>query len=77
MNNLDEVLDLIAQERKFQDNKWGSQRHLHNDVWNRILGEEVGEVAKALNEQESIEALKKELVQVAAVATAWVEALSE
>lgn len=65
----------IHAERERQDMKWGSQRHLHDDVWNRILGEEVGEVAKALNEQEPIENLRAELVQVAAVCVAWIEAL--
>lgn len=40
-----------------------------------ILVEEVGEVAKALNEGVTIKELRAELVQVAAVAVAWVESL--
>lgn len=39
-----------------------------------VLLEEVGEVAKAINERNRAE-MKKELVQVAAVAVAWLEAL--
>lgn len=42
-----------------------------------ILGEEVGEVCRALNDGESVEALQAELVQVAAVAVAWAEALEQ
>ena len=69
------MLDAVFAERKRQDEKWGSQRHLPNDTWNRILGEEVGEVCKALNDNEPVENLRAELIQVAAVAVAWAEAL--
>lgn len=40
-----------------------------------VLGEEFGEVSKAINEQQSIEELKSELIQVAAVCVAWLESL--
>lgn len=40
-----------------------------------VLVEEVGEVARAICERDP-EAMREELVQVAAVAVAWVEALS-
>ncbi|NBW23500.1 MAG: hypothetical protein EBR82_87720 [Caulobacteraceae bacterium] len=40
-----------------------------------ILVEEVGEVARAINDGDP-EHMREELVQVAAVAVAWVEALS-
>lgn len=40
-----------------------------------ILTEEVGEVAKALLDGEPLENLRAELVQVAAVAVAWLESL--
>ena len=39
------------------------------------LVEEVGEVARALHDGESPERLREELIQVAAVAVAWVESL--
>lgn len=42
-----------------------------------VLGEEFGEVCKALNENEPPADLYVELVQVAAVATAWAESLLE
>lgn len=69
------VFDLIHKERVRQDAKWGpknrliigddSERHL-------ILSEEVGEVAKAILEGDDVEA---ELIQVAAVAVAWLEVI--
>lgn len=40
-----------------------------------VLLEEVGEVAHAINENDSL-ALRTELVQVAAVAVAWLESLT-
>jgi NTP pyrophosphatase (non-canonical NTP hydrolase) len=42
-----------------------------------ILLEEVGEVAKALNEGDDLASLQAELVQVAAVAVAWAESLEQ
>jgi NTP pyrophosphatase (non-canonical NTP hydrolase) len=65
----------ITDERQRQDAKWGAGRTLPNDVWYRILGEEVGEVAMALNDKEPVENLRAELVQVAATAVAWLECL--
>lgn len=74
-DDLAEVVISIIAERERQDKKWGSQRHLEPLLWNAILGEEVGEVANALLEHKSPAELRKELVQVAAVAAAWIEAI--
>lgn len=41
----------------------------------QALVEEVGEVARALHDEEGADRLREELIQVAAVAVAWVEAL--
>lgn len=68
------IFELIRAERERQDKKWGSQRHLPNYTWSAILTEENGEVAKATLEKDTAN-LKEELVQVAAVAVAWLEAL--
>ena len=38
-----------------------------------VLVEEVGEVARAINDGEPLEQVERELVQVAAVAFAWIE----
>jgi NTP pyrophosphatase (non-canonical NTP hydrolase) len=65
----------IIGERERQDAKWGAGRKLPNDTWFRILGEEFGEVAIALNDGEPVENLRAELVQVAATAIAWLECI--
>jgi NTP pyrophosphatase (non-canonical NTP hydrolase) len=76
MSSLDtaRIIDAIILEMVRQDEKWGSQRHLDPDKWNTILGEEVGEVAHAVNEHDRAN-LIEELVQVAAVCVQWLKAL--
>lgn len=75
---IQKIFNSILLERKRQDLKWGPQTHW-NSIWNSILGEEVGEVAKEVNTQAfdqkdfKIDHLKNELIQVAAVAVAWLE----
>jgi NTP pyrophosphatase (non-canonical NTP hydrolase) len=78
-----EVQSAISDERRRQDEMWGPQRNLPDDTWYRILGEEFGEVATALNELASAKTarekkawrdnLREEIIQVAAVAAAWAE----
>mgnify|MGYP001598037964 CR=1 FL=1 len=46
----------------------------NNDKLNWLV-EEVGEVARAINDKESVPRLKEELIQVAAIATAWWQSL--
>lgn len=76
------VIADVVFERVFQERKWGPQEH-SADTWFRILAEEFGEIAKALNESASadLEAdlirhltnLREEIVQTTAVAVAWLE----
>lgn len=72
------VLNDVAEERLRQDEKWGSQRTLTPEVWLRILAEEFGEAAKAINEGNydpmDKDCYRREMIQVAAVAIAAVEA---
>ncbi len=68
------ILMAISAERAKQDGKWGEQNHL-NLYWLGILGEEFGEVAKALIEDDPTDHVREELVQVAAVCVAWLECL--
>lgn len=77
------VLGHVADERRRQDEKWGSQRANPDGTWGLVLGEEYGEVCEAaLNhsfarrEGDTLH-LYEELIQVAAVAVAWAEALRE
>ena len=63
----------VLRERDAQDEKWGPQDHSPL-YWYSVLGEEFGEVGKALCEGRTDE-YRKELIQVAAVAVAMVESL--
>lgn len=66
----------IVEERKRQNEKWGEQNHKPL-IWCAILGEEVGEVNKALIESPNYsippKEYLKELIHVAAVAIAAYE----
>lgn len=66
-----DVVGEVGDERVRQDKKWGEQNHAA-PVWFAILGEEVGEVARAMLEGKP-GAYREELLQVAAVAIAAVE----
>ncbi|OXX58245.1 MULTISPECIES: hypothetical protein [unclassified Vibrio] len=87
------VIPAVVAEMAFQDFRWGADRQLHNNVWDTILGEEVGEVSEAAilfvnaklgqikgnvskhTLEVNTKELRSELVQVAAVAMQWIEAL--
>ena len=69
------ILDEVAKERWRQLQLWGEQFH-EPDRWLAILMEEVGETAQAQNEQKRAE-YRKEMIQVAAVAVAAIEALDK
>jgi NTP pyrophosphatase (non-canonical NTP hydrolase) len=76
MNKLSQI-DEIAQERTRLDAKFGEQNHTV-ERWLTILGEEVGEVNRAAIDHwhggKSLDAYRAELVQVAAVAIAMLQA---
>jgi NTP pyrophosphatase (non-canonical NTP hydrolase) len=63
-------------ERHAQDAKWGEQNH-DDFIWTAILTEEVGEAAQAALHAKfgGHGDLREELVQVAAVALAWLECM--
>lgn len=65
------ILREILAERRRQDQKFGKQHHAA-ERWFVILGEEVGEVAREVYEQ-NLHALREELIQCAAVCLAWLE----
>lgn len=75
--SLSKALSEIAQERARQDDKWGEQNHNMADYYT-ILGEEFGEVGKAICEHrlqnKGAAPIRAELIQTAAVAVAMVEA---
>ncbi len=63
--------NLVYQELQRQEIKWGKQEH-SPAYWYVILGEEVGEVARAIYENKDAN-YREELVQVAAVCMAALE----
>ena len=67
----EKIFKMIENERLNQDEKWGEQAH-HPYKWMSILMEEVGEVAKAILEDDNV-GYADELIQVSAVAVAMIE----
>lgn len=67
------ILMEVLHERIKQEKKWGKQNH-DPLKWNAILGEEFGEVSKAILERDRNN-YREELIQVAAVAIAAIECL--
>lgn len=77
IESLPEALELVANERCRQDNKWGGIENFDDrppEKWMTILMEEVGELAEGVlcRDQENV---LEEAAQVAAVATAIVESM--
>lgn len=64
----------VLTEVRRQDSLWGSDRTQSDPFWSLILGEEVGEVNKAILSRD-YHNLREELVQVAAVCGNWIKAL--
>lgn len=71
----------VRRERTRQHDKWGEQNH-DDGWWTAILAEEVGEAAQAALQahfpddgSKTLDDLREELIQVAAVAVAWIEAI--
>ena len=74
------VLDAIVKERQRQIDKWGRYKDMPPPVWLMVLGEEFGEACAAAHDTlyddgntGDEDHLDAELVQVAAVAIAWLE----
>lgn len=74
----EEINQDVFNERMSQNMKWGHQLHSHGR-WLAILVEEVGEAAQAMQhdmnsaKDSDADDLYGELIQVAAVASAWAE----
>lgn len=79
------VAGLVIEERARQLAKWGDQSNRSWGDWSMILGEEYGELCEAMYETAiktehskpelgGLDAIRREAVQVAAVAMAIVEA---
>jgi hypothetical protein len=68
------IRDDIDTEREREDAQWGVQDH-SDERWVSIITEELGEAARSINLHEGPFYTRKEIVHVAAVAVAWLEAL--
>ena len=68
------VVENVLAERERQDSIWGDQRDNTDDMWALIALEELGEVAKDINETK-LGSAYTEIIQVAAVMVAWAESL--
>lgn len=62
-------------EQDRQRTKWGKQHH-SADKWFRILGEEFGEIAHAINEDDH-DNMVEEIIQTMAVCATWLEDIYE
>jgi hypothetical protein len=75
----EQVYRLIEQERQRQTELFPDAETNGDFVWAAVLGEEFGEVCRAALMRSfsggPVEDLRSELVQVAAVAVAWLEFL--
>lgn len=77
------IIDDVRAERRAQDAFWGDQSAKPDSIMLAILVEEVGEAATAVlrrddprsDRHRAVQHLRKELVQVAAVAIQWIEHL--
>ncbi len=73
INDTNEVLAEVREERRNQDEMWGEQNH-DDTFWLAILMEEVGEASEHTLSDDK-EGLREELVQTAAVVVAWIECI--
>ena len=71
----DRVWNDVLGERKRQDSMYGDQIYNKNETWNLIGVEEVGEVAKAIYDNDETSHIYAEIIQVAAVYVAWAESI--
>ena len=81
----DAVFAAIDMERDRQSEKWAEPHDwgqgdcssviVHPITKVAVLVEEVGEVARAVLDKDDDDALRVELIQVAAVAVAWLESM--
>ena len=68
------VLEDVLAERERQDSMWGDQKTNLDETWALIALEELGEVAKDMNEGK-LGSAYVEIKQTAAVLFAWAESL--
>ena len=71
-----QALEDVLYERLRQDELWGDQSGHADERWLVILIEEVGEVARAMYDEDEGHTYE-EIIQCAAVCMAWAEAMQK
>lgn len=74
MKNEKKIIKDIKTEIARQDGKWGENRSNHSFLWNIVLAEEVGEVAKGILDKD-MPNVREELIQVAAICAQMISAI--
>lgn len=74
--NQEWIMEEVYLERRRQDSKWGANRPISTTPYLAILMEEIGEAATDTFAG-TLDTLRAELIQVAAVAIAWIEAIDQ
>lgn len=76
------IIEKVLEERKRQDIKWGRTDHIA-PVWGMIIGEEYGEMCKAINEfgfnptQKTEEQIYTEAIHTMAACMAMLECMEK
>lgn len=76
----EKIIGEVLRERQRQDTKWGEQNHTA-PVWGMIIGEEYGEMCKAINEfgfnptRKTEDDIYKEAIQTMASCMAMLECI--
>ena len=70
--SFEKSFELALKECVRQNKKWGANRGLDNHLWNTILTEETGEVAKEVLERDA-EKMTTELIECMAVIMQWLK----
>ena len=66
----------VRAHEKHDDHGQSMERKTWDDEsWLRVVTEELGEVARALNDREMAGRVREELVQLGAMTTAWIDAI--
>jgi hypothetical protein len=77
MERRDRIYIDVDGEMERQDQRFGPDRSLSALLWQCVLGEEHGEVCRAILERDPGPHLREELVQLAAVALQFVDAIDD
>jgi NTP pyrophosphatase (non-canonical NTP hydrolase) len=73
INMTEHIVAAILEERQKQKRKFSNKPPADHSAFTRILGEEFGEVCKAVNQRKERKEIVEEVIQTMAVCWAWLE----